>query len=168
MNWRHTDFQSVALPTELPRRQPHMLPHPFSGPHCVNRAPHRNVTSAPCLGIPPPPYNAPCSQASTQSCRPPSRHPYSPPPPLSPGHRSKTFSGTIKQARIQPETISLPLICVIIKDSLIRPSSNPCTEERVRWASSPLCYNSHAAIHVKYRRFAAFLKPRRSACPGLF
>ena len=30
MNWRHTDFQSVALPTELPRRQPHMLPHPFS------------------------------------------------------------------------------------------------------------------------------------------
>ena len=56
----------------------------------------------------------------------------------------------------------------IIKDSLIRPSSNPCTEERVRGASSPLCYNSHAAIHVKYRRFAAFLKPRRSACPALF
>ena len=30
MNWRHTDFQSVALPTELPRRQRYMLPHPFS------------------------------------------------------------------------------------------------------------------------------------------
>ena len=30
MNWRHTDFQSVALPTELPRRQRHMLTHPFS------------------------------------------------------------------------------------------------------------------------------------------
>ena len=30
MNWRHTDFQSVALPTELPRRQRYMLTHPFS------------------------------------------------------------------------------------------------------------------------------------------
>ena len=27
MNWRHTDFQSVALPTELPRHRPNILAH---------------------------------------------------------------------------------------------------------------------------------------------